>query len=86
MTTNVENLISIQNMRAISGLDNNIHAETLPKNIGTVYDCITRGTRWKKLVDVSGYLKGHGRGRLVECLELMCLVPGNKRDGFMTLS
>lgn len=73
-------------MPAISGLDNNIHAETLSKNIGTVYDCVTRGTQWKKLVDVSGYLKGHGRGSLVECLKLMCLVPGNKRDAFMTLS
>lgn len=52
MTANVGDLISIPNIRAIAGLDNNLHGETLSKNIGTVYDLITSGKRWKELADV----------------------------------
>lgn len=52
MTANVGDLISIANIRTISGLDNNLHGATLSKNIGTVYDLITRGKRWKELVDI----------------------------------
>lgn len=52
MTANVGDLISIPNIRAISSLDNNLHGETLSRNFGTVYDLITRGKRWKELVDI----------------------------------
>lgn len=32
------------------------------------------------------FLKAHRRRSLAECLQQMCLVPGNKIDGFMTLN
>lgn len=48
VTENAKNFISIQDMRVISGPDHYLHADTLLKNIGTVYDCITRGKPGKK--------------------------------------
>lgn len=81
MTKNVEHFISFQYMRVISGLDHNRHVETASKNIGTTYDCTSRGeTRG----EVSGHFNSHRRGSLVDSFKRMCPVPGNKINGCIT--
>lgn len=54
--------------------DHDLRAETLVQYM----IALPEGSLGKELVDISGYLKAHMRGYLLESLVVMCPVPGNR--------